>query len=174
MRLRRNPSALMAPQRRAFGENKAHPPTLHSCPVPTACSTTSRRDIHFIGNPPFFQQRTAASKTKTPYTGTSLHAVQLFYRIDASRSFQHLLRHPSSTLHSCNACRRWYRLRYEIRLNPIFTLDRTGPATTPTSYAHLSIQRSAIQSRASHSSPVSPITTARAIEQSQHQPCLHD
>ena len=80
----------------------------------------------------------------------------------------------SSTSHSFNACRRWYRLRYEIRLNPIFTLDRTGPATTPTSYAHLSIQRSAIQSRASHSSPVSPITTARAIEQSQHQPCLHD
>jgi hypothetical protein len=114
-------------------------------------------------------------QTKTPYTGTSLHTVQLFYRIDPSRSFQHLLRHPSSTLHSFNACRRQYRLRYEIRLNPIFTFDRTRPATTtPTSYAHLPIERSAIQSRASHSSPVSSITTARAIEQSQHQPCLQD
>lgn len=164
----------MAPQRRAFGENKAHPPTLHSCPVPTAArllpdaTSTSQEDL------PSSNTGLLLPNQNTTQERTSVNALQLFYRIDPSRSFQHLLHHPSSTLHSFNACRRTYRLRYEIRLNPIFTLDRTRPATTPTSYTHLSIPRSAIQSRASHSSPVSSITTARAVEQSQHQPCLHD
>jgi hypothetical protein len=154
-------------------------PTLRSCPVPTSRRLLPDATSTLLENlPSSFNGRTAASDTKTPPNTIycpSPQAVLPFSRIDASRSFQHPSTDSSSAAHSSNASRRRYRLRYEIRLNPISILQRCHRTQEPKSTGNIayipsspSHRRSAIQSRASHSSRVFTVTTARAIEQTRH------
>jgi hypothetical protein len=154
------------PQRRAFGKQSMSQPTLRSCPVPPLVDYFQTRP------PPRWKPSLPPSTdgllllnqntTEQPIL-PSLQAVLPFSRIDASRSFQHPSADSSSAAHSSNACRRWYRLRYEIRLNPISILQRCHRTQEPKSTGNIAYIPS---------SP-SPQTLCDSIASIPQQSCLH-
>ena len=109
-------SAHSPPQRRAFGKQSMSNPRTRFLPSPTSRRLLPDATSSTCWKLSLLTQRTAASKPNTTSNTIYCPPRKQCNSSQASTRLDHSS--ISSKSHSSNACRRWYRLRYEIRLNP--------------------------------------------------------